>query len=219
MKKHRKNRASTSQASFVILNMLAARPAAAYDLATRPSLELRYLWPLARSHVFAEVKRLHRLDWIRGTVQSTGRRRRTIFAVTAEGTSALAHWMRMPIEPPSFHNEALVRLLGARSSPPGDLANLLGATESELLRTAEAIAAAITSEMHATPAAADLHLRAVVYDYLAGQARFTQDWLMRTRKEMQLWPHDVADARGRRAARTLETALRALPKPPTRPGG
>jgi PadR family transcriptional regulator, regulatory protein AphA len=116
--------------SFALLALLAIRPWSTYELATQMDRSLRWYWPRAVSVLYTEPKKLVALGLARATREFTGRRPRTIYAITDAGRQALSAWMDRPGAGPVLEFEALAQIAFA------DLG-----TRDQLLRTLRSVRA------------------------------------------------------------------------------
>ena len=107
--------------SFAILAVLALRDHSTYDLIRQMRLTMHYMWPRAESNVYAEPRRLVDAGLATAREEWNGKRRRTIYAVTAAGRAALAEWIASPSSRPRYENEALVKVLFAENGAPADM--------------------------------------------------------------------------------------------------
>jgi DNA-binding PadR family transcriptional regulator len=141
--------------SYAILGLLAVQPWSTYELARQMDRSLGRIWPRAQSKLYEEPKKLVRHGLAEATKEAVGRRPRTVYAITAEGRRALAHWLREPGAGPVLESEQLLKVFFADSGTTADtLATLRAARDWADQRNQENLAAA----------------RA----YLAGQAPFQQ---------------------------------------------
>ena len=72
---------------------------------------LRFFWPRAESRVYDELRRLHDAGLVEARHEHTGRRQRTIWAITASGRERLADWLATPPRAAYLENEPVLRLL------------------------------------------------------------------------------------------------------------
>ena len=112
--------------SYVILGLLSLRSWSTYELAQQMRRSLRYYWPRAESHIYEAPKRLVDHGLATASLEHAGRRRRTVYTITAKGRKALRAWLAEPGHGPLVEFEGLVKLLFAE-----------GAGKSELLATLE----------------------------------------------------------------------------------
>jgi PadR family transcriptional regulator AphA len=114
--------------SFALLALLAIRPWTTYELAIQMDRSLRWFWPRAASVLYAEPKKLVTLGLATATREFTGRRPRTVYAITEAGRQALVQWLDRPGAGPILEFEALTQIAFA------DLG-----TREQLLRTLRAV--------------------------------------------------------------------------------
>ncbi|MBV9486678.1 MAG: PadR family transcriptional regulator [Frankiaceae bacterium] len=107
--------------SYAILGLLALRPWTTYELAKQMDRALGYFWPRARSKLYEEPKKLVAHGYARATSESTGRRPRTMYSITAKGRRALAQWVPMPGSGPVLEFEQLIRVFFAEHGSKADL--------------------------------------------------------------------------------------------------
>ena len=119
------NRKSSAQDAtpYAILGLLALRPWTTYELAQQVRRSLGWFWPRAERKLYDDPKRLAEAGLARGTEEYTGKRRRTVYTITAQGRRELRAWLGTPSAPPSWENEALVKVFFADG---GDLESLRG---------------------------------------------------------------------------------------------
>ncbi len=111
--------------SYAILGLLAVRPWSTYELARQMDRALGWFWPRARSKLYEEPKKLVALGMAKATEEAVGRRRRTVYSITAKGRRALAVWVRAPGEGPVLEFEALVKVFFAEHATRTDLLQTL----------------------------------------------------------------------------------------------
>lgn len=107
--------------SYAILGLLGVRPWGTYELAGQMDRALGLFWPRAKSKIFEEPKKLVALGLAKATEDSTGRRRRTVYAITPKGRRALAAWVRTPGAGPMLEFEGLVKVFFAEHGTKADL--------------------------------------------------------------------------------------------------
>jgi DNA-binding PadR family transcriptional regulator len=128
--------AELNTTSYALLALLAIRPWTTYELATQMERTLRWYWPRAVSVLYTEPKKLVALGLATATREFTGRRPRTVYAITEAGRGALQGWLDQPGAGPVLEFEALAQIAFA------DLG-----TRDQLLR----IARAVRSDAEARP--------------------------------------------------------------------
>ena len=86
--------------SHAVLGLLALKPWTTYELARQVQRSLGWFWPRAERKLYDEPKHLVAAGLATATAQQTGRRPRTMYAITAAGRKALRSWLG---EPPDVH--------------------------------------------------------------------------------------------------------------------
>jgi DNA-binding PadR family transcriptional regulator len=120
--------------SYAILGLLAVRPWTTYELAKQVQRSLGWFWPRAERKLYDEPKRLVAAGFATATDQRTGRRPKTVYAITPAGRRALRDWLGEAPAPPTLEIEALVKVFFADA---GTLEQLRG-TLQHVVETAEA---------------------------------------------------------------------------------
>ena len=114
--------------AYALLGLLSVRPWTTYELAQQVRRSLQWFWPRAERKLYDDPKRLAADGLATATEEYTGKRRRTVYAITARGRRELRAWLRTPSADPSWENEALVKVFFADG---GDI-DALRATLSEM---------------------------------------------------------------------------------------
>jgi DNA-binding PadR family transcriptional regulator len=120
--------ADIPDSSFAVLGLVDKVPSSSgYKLTSIAEQSFAYFWPISRTLLYRELKRLERLGWIAGTPvrQESAPDKRT-YDITGSGRRALAHWLGKPTETATtFRSGFLLKLFfGLRMHPPA-LAALL----------------------------------------------------------------------------------------------
>lgn len=203
----------SSATSFAVLGQVALRDVSAYELARESHRNLRFFWPRAESHVYAEVKRLAAGRLVRATRTKSGGRAKTTYRVTADGRSELAAWLATPLEsPPTFEIEALVRLILAPLGRVEDLAATLEKTEADAAAYV-AFAEKIAVEYLAgnAPFQHHVHARALLFEALYRLFKALETWVVHARAEVARWRDPEGDiAAQRRALERIAAVLAEL---------
>jgi len=181
--------------SYAILGLLAIQPWTTYELAQQMDRSLGRLWPRAQSKIYEEPKKLVALGLATATPGATGRRPRTVYAITPAGRRALRAWLAQPAAPPSLEWEQLLKVFFADHG-----------TTADLTRTLESIRDWSDDQL-------DLHI-AVGRSYLAGEAPFQKraavnqlpgtflllfaelvgEWARHALETVAAWPDDPREA-------------------------
>src|SRR3954454_20996052 len=108
---------------YALLGLLSLRPWTTYELAQQVRRSLHRFWPRAERKLYDDPKRLAADGLATATEEYTGKRKRTVYAITATGRRELRAWLGTPSADPSWENEALVKVFFADG---GDLDALRG---------------------------------------------------------------------------------------------
>ena len=197
--------------SYAILGMLALRPWSAYELAQQTRRSLSLCWPTAESVLYHEPKRLVRLGLATAKRQATGRRTRTVYAITEQGRRALAEWLATPPGPPSLEVEAMLRLLFADQGSKEDLLDAIRATRAwALARAPEGLTQIRGYLTDGGPFPERLHLITLFGQFYIDLFALLIRWADLAETEIPSWPHttDLGMTDGTRAL--LEEQLTRL---------
>ena len=107
--------------SYAILGLLAVKPWTTYELAQQMRRALGQFWPRAESKLYEEPKKLVAHGLARAAKQTTGKRTRTVYSITAKGRRAMADWVPQPGAGPVLEFEALVKLFYAEHGTKQDI--------------------------------------------------------------------------------------------------
>ena len=187
--------------SYAILGLLAVRPWGTYELARQMDRALGLFWPRAKSKIYEEPKKLVALGLAKASDEAVGRRRRTVYAITAKGRRVLAAWVRTPGAGPVLEFEALVKVFFAEHGTKADLLGQLDAMRAWLEDRAvlgQDIPAAYLEDRGPFPERLPwLILTGQFLDELDLAVERWLDWATET---VQGWPDDLAAAEPDRAA-------------------
>jgi DNA-binding PadR family transcriptional regulator len=179
--------------SYAVLGLLSLRSWTTYELAKQMERSLHFYWPRAESGIYEEPKRLVALGLASVERQHTGKRPRTVYAITEAGRSALAEWVRQPGSlDVTIAFEAMVRVNFADSVTTADLLALLRALRAQ----AEAwfsYAQDRSREYLETggPFPHRLHLIALVSQFVYDYHRMVAEWAAWAEHEASAWPEQA----------------------------
>lgn len=175
--------------SFAILGLLSVRPWPAYELTGQMTRGMRHTWPRAESRLYQEPKNLVAHGLATASTELTGRRRRTIYTITARGRRELARWLEAESAPPQLESEAVLR---ATFADAGSKDALLGT-----LRKLRADGAALGQQLAdqaegyvstGGPFPGRLHLIALVGRFLSDYAELLAGWAAWAEDTVAGWP-------------------------------
>jgi PadR family transcriptional regulator, regulatory protein AphA len=186
-----------STTSYVILGHLAMQDWTMYDMARQMRRNVRYFFPRAESQVYAEPKRLERLGLATSRKEATGKRARTVYAITDRGRQVLETWLATPpTREASLDFEGLTRVMLAPFGQTADLAATLRQVQQDAAAMHE-VATRIGQEYLAGQAPFQRYVqhRALMHDFLSTFALMTEDWAARSLVRVVAWEEESAESR------------------------
>jgi DNA-binding PadR family transcriptional regulator len=183
---------SPTTISYALLGQIAIRPHAAYDLARLSARFRSIFWTTAESVVYAELRFLAANGLVSADDTSLGRRRRTVYTITAAGRRALAEWLAAPSAPVTIQHEAILKVLFADSGTKHDLLRAIGqvrAWAEERIADGKAMAASYLAGT--APYMERAHIVTLTFSYQYTQAEQMLDWATHAATEVNSWPDDL----------------------------
>jgi PadR family transcriptional regulator AphA len=191
--------------SYALLGLLDMRPWSSYELTKQMGRALHFVLPRAESNVYAESKRLVADGLASATHEATGRRTRTVYAITPAGRAALADWLSRSPRPTTLEAEGLLQLLFATTRTPDEIIGMLREIEAEAAAPqAPWIAVADEYLQDRGPFPERLHVNLLFWAFAARYTRMRIEWARWAQDVVAAWP-----ASGRPDAETLKATLRA----------
>jgi DNA-binding PadR family transcriptional regulator len=190
--------------AYAILGLIGLRPRTTHELSVAMQTNFDYFWPRARSLIYAEVKRLAKLGLLTAEQGFVGRRPRTTYAITPAGRAALATWLATPPRTFALELEGLLRLYLAPFGTREDLIHNLETVRDQaetMLRVAHEFQLAYLAGT--SPAMDQVHLRALLIDFLANYAEFAWAWAERSLATVEAWNDLTPDGKGDAALATI----------------
>jgi DNA-binding PadR family transcriptional regulator len=202
-----------STTGYAVLGLLGVRSWSAYELTKQIERSLRWFWPRSGNMLYEIPKQLAASGWARDTEAMTGRRRRTVYHVTAAGRRAFKRWLAEPSSPPALEFEALVRVYLADQGSQQDLQRTLRRAHQQALEMQE-FGGAIAHEFvpRGGPFPERLHVNALIFDFMWRYTEAIRTWAEWALAEVETWDstapqparHDALMARYRRVARIID---------------
>ena len=205
--------------SYAILGLLAIKPWTTYELAQQMERSLKSFWPRAQSRIYEEPKRLASLGLVKATAEPVGRRRRTMYTITAKGRRALARWISQPGSGPTLEFEAMTKLFFAEHGRQSDVVAHIGALRDWAReQTQRNVAFARLYLAGGGPFPDRLPQIVLIGKFLTDFADMVEEWAGWAARTVAAWPDDVAAAEADLA--TLRSiAGRPIPTAPLPPTG
>jgi PadR family transcriptional regulator AphA len=179
--------------SYLILGHLALRSWSTYELAQQMKRSTRHYWPRAESKIYEEPKKLVAHGLATATRGYTGRRPRTVYAITEEGRKALRRWLEEPGQAPVVEFEGLVKVLFAEQGSKDQLLATLRSIRDRGERTrAEQVALAADLAATGGPFPDRLHVNELVFKFMWEQTETVIRWAMWAEEHVAQWPEEIA---------------------------
>jgi PadR family transcriptional regulator AphA len=207
----------TATTANAILGLLALRKEwSTWELTTQLRRNLRFFWPRAESQIYAEVKALVGRGWARDRQTFVGRRARTSYTITAAGRRALTAWLATPPKATTLECEPLLRIFLADFNTPEQLRiaiEQIRADADAILDVGRVVGAEYLAGT--APFQDQIHVRALVFDFLSSHAVMLRAWADRTETAFTKWDNTSESARERAARTSIGATLDRYPRPPT----
>jgi PadR family transcriptional regulator, regulatory protein AphA len=174
--------------SYAILGLLAIKPWSTYELAKHMQRDLRFMWPRAESNLYAEPKKLIAHGFASASSEPRGRRRRTVYSITAAGREALAAWIELPAAESRWESEAIVKLLFATSGSPEHLLEHLRRFREHAGARWRAVEAIFRPYLAGDEPFPDrTHVNVLAATLVLATARAEAEWADRAIEEVRTW--------------------------------
>ena len=203
----------TATTANAILGLLALRDEwPTWELTKEMRRNLRFFWPRAESRVYDELRTLQTAGFVEARHEHTGRRQRTIWAITASGRERLAAWLATQPRGPYLENEPVLRLLLGNLAGIEQLTAAVERLRSDALEIAQ-VAHGVADAYQAGTAPFQDHIenRALVFAYLAAQAAATITWAAAADAYVVQLTDADPESRRRSALAAIERARALLP--------
>ena len=135
------DRGGAGPTSYALLGLLSVKSWTTYELAQQVQRSLNWFWPRAERKLYDEPKRLVARGLATAEEEWTGKRKRTVYSITAAGRRALAEWIGEPSAPPAWENEAMVKVFFADAGSLADLRGALAAMADQARERLDRLAA------------------------------------------------------------------------------
>lgn len=122
-----------SSTAYVILGMVSREPRSGYEIKAAVDNSTRFFWAASYGQIYPELKKLSEAGLVEGIDASRGDRKRTVYAITADGEDELKDWLRQPPATSEMREEGLLKLFFAGVLPPEDAVETLRAMRRQRL--------------------------------------------------------------------------------------
>jgi DNA-binding PadR family transcriptional regulator len=187
----------TATTANAILGLLALRPSwPTYALTKQLRRNMRFFWPRAESRIYDEARRLVERGLASAREVAVGRRARTEYAITAAGREALGRWLATPPRPTALECEPLLRVFLANFCTRAQLHAALDQVRADadaILTVGREVGPEYIQGT--APFQDQLHVRALVFDFLWSHAQMLRGWADRTEETIAAWDELTSDKR------------------------
>ncbi|HET7054690.1 MAG TPA: PadR family transcriptional regulator [Solirubrobacterales bacterium] len=114
-----------SSTAYVILGMVSREPRSGYEIKSVVDNTTRFFWAASYGQIYPELKRLSEAGLVEGIDAPRGDRKRTVYAITADGKGELEEWLRRPPETAEMREEGLLKLFFAGVLKPAEAVETL----------------------------------------------------------------------------------------------
>ena len=126
-----------SPTAYVILGMVSREPRSGYEITAAFDNTPLFFWAASYGQIYPELTRLAEAGLIEGIDASRGDRKRTVYAITADGRAELKDWLRRPPETSEMREEGLLKLFFAGALKPAEAVETLRAMRRKRLELTE----------------------------------------------------------------------------------
>ena len=203
----------TGTTAHAILGLLALQPEwSTYELSQQLRRNMRFFWPRAESRIYADARALVDRGWADAREVRQGRRTRTIYRISRRGRTALRQWLATPARPTALECEPLLRVFLADHASAESTRAALDQVREDA-RAILAVGRRVSAEYIAgsAPFQEQVHVRALVFDFLSHHALMLLDWADRAERTLDSWQHLSADERACAAVATIESFRASYP--------
>lgn len=126
-----------SPTAYVILGMVSREPRSGYEIKAAVDNTTRFFWAASYGQIYPELKRLSEAGLVEGVDASQGDRKRTRYAITADGKAELKDWLRKPPEASEMREEGLLKLFFSGVLKPAEAVETLRSMRRHRLALSE----------------------------------------------------------------------------------
>jgi DNA-binding PadR family transcriptional regulator len=199
--------AELTTTSYAILGHLALRSWSMYELAAEMQRNVHFFFPRVESQIYAEPKRLVEHGLATATTEQTGRRARTVYAITPAGRKELKRWLAQPASKGvQLEFEAILRVMFAPFGRDEDLEATIRRAREEINATLLAVAPRISDEYRdgRAPFQRYAQYRSIMHDFLLSFGQLIEDWSERSLQRIERWPQMSEEERYEEGVRIFD---------------
>jgi DNA-binding PadR family transcriptional regulator len=189
--------AALTTTSYALLGLLNIRPWTTYELAKQVQRSLGWFWPRAERKLYDEPKRLVEQGLATATAESTGKRPRTVYAITPAGRKALKRWLDDAPAAPTLEFEAMVKVFFADGGTLAQLEQTIDRIERDATDRRDVLRGMIAERSHevAYEFAARWPINALAMRFQLDHSEQQIRWARWAREQIATW-RSPTDAHG-----------------------
>jgi PadR family transcriptional regulator, regulatory protein AphA len=207
--------ARTATTRNAILGLLALRPEwPIYALTQQLRRNMRFFWPRAESRIYDEARALVANGFATARTVRSGVRTRTAYTITPAGRRELAAWLETEPSPTALACEALLRILLSDLSDPEQIQAALARIRKdaqEILDQGRIVAREYLEGR--APFQDQVHVRALVFDFLSSHALMLLEWADRTERTTRRWGDVSGEERDQASVAAIARSFARFPTP------
>jgi DNA-binding PadR family transcriptional regulator len=152
--------------------------------------DLRYCWPRAERAIYYEPKNLVAHALATDTAEQTGKRKRTVYAITPEGRRAFERWLDEPVAAgPQFESEAMVRASFAHRGSQDALLRVIASVREAATAMPRQLEEQVRDYQETGgPFPEHLHVIALTGKFLFDYIALLERWADWAEAEVRTWP-------------------------------
>jgi PadR family transcriptional regulator AphA len=137
--------------AYVILGFVRKEPRSGYEIKALVDNSTRFFWAASYGQIYPELRRLSEAGLIVGADTPTGGRKRTVYAITADGEEELRAWLRVRPQTFEMRDEGLLKLFFAEALPTEEALEILREMRAERLAVNERLRAIKETKLKGEP--------------------------------------------------------------------
>jgi PadR family transcriptional regulator, regulatory protein AphA len=111
-----------NKTQYAILGMLTMKPMSGYDIKKMTDKSISFFWNENFGHIYPMLKRMEKDGLVtRRSVETAGRPRKNVYAITARGVKELDAWLQDPVSVVPYRHELLLKIFFGSRLKGGEL--------------------------------------------------------------------------------------------------
>ena len=178
--------------SHALLGLLSVRPWSTYELSKQVQRSLGWFWPRTERKLYDEPKRLVAEGLASASAEGTGRRPRTVYAITTQGRRQFRRWLGEQSTPPALEFEAMIKVFFADAGSLDELQTTLGEVEDQARERLDQLLGMIAANQEGPYEFAHrLHVNALCLRFGMDFQALLIEWARWARQQASTWNSTV----------------------------